>query len=59
MPFFSDSGADTWLCQKCYEVFASDEVMSEWRPDITGNDSAANVCPDCVEKYSKKRPHEV
>lgn len=57
MPHFSDcskhSGQDTWICQGCGQIFCSGCVMSEWRIDITGNNSAGNVCPTCIARHAK------
>ena len=52
MPHFSDCGKpghlDTYICQVCGQVHCSGCVPSEWRPDITGNSSAGNVCRNCL-----------
>lgn len=53
MPHFSDEGNDTYICQKCARIFDSVKYPSEWRPDITGKESAGNVCPSCVAKHSQ------
>ncbi len=52
MPHFSESGNDTYICQRCARVFDSVEQPSQWRPDITGNSSAGNVCPACVRSVT-------
>lgn len=50
MPHFcSKCGADEYICQKCGKIFCSQEHPSQWRPDITGHESAGNVCPWCLE----------
>jgi hypothetical protein len=50
MPHFDQHGGDQWICQKCLSIFDS-TVNSEWRPDITGNKCAGNVCPSCLAKH--------
>ena len=44
MPHFDKNGNDTVLCQLCGRVVNS----ATWRPDLTGNKSAGNVCSLCV-----------
>lgn len=46
MPHFTDDGRDTVLCQVCARVVTA----ATWRPDITGNKSAGNVCKSCEAK---------
>jgi len=74
MPHFSECcrGADTYICQCCKQIKCSSCQPSQWRPDITGSNSVANVCLDCVpvnntmkkvtkrmvEKYIKTRLKE-
>ena len=43
---------DTYICQKCGRILCSGCFESEWRTDITNNEHAGNVCPDCVKAYS-------
>jgi hypothetical protein len=35
----------------CKKDLCSTDVPFEWRPDITGNQSAGNVCFHCIQKY--------
>lgn len=56
MPTFSKSGADEYTCQKCARRLDSEKYPPEWRPDITGNSSAANVCPECLNWHSRPEP---
>ena len=51
MPHFDEDGYDTWICQICAKVYSSGKVNSEWRTDITGNEHAGNVCPNCIEAH--------
>jgi hypothetical protein len=52
MPSFCDiCGADMYICQKCGRDLCSDTEQPKWRPDITGNKSAGNVCPDCIKDH--------
>jgi hypothetical protein len=52
MPHFSNCcpNADTWICQVCAKIYCGGCVRSEWRPDITGHESAGNVCLTCLGK---------
>lgn len=45
---------DDYMCQKCATVKDSGTDPSQWRPDITGNKSAGNVCPSCMKTYCSK-----
>ena len=55
MPHFCDwCGAETYICQKCRKIFCSEDHPPKWRPDITGNESAGNVCPMCLKRYDLK-----
>lgn len=49
MPHFDENGEGTWICQVCGIIYP-DSIPSEWRPDITGHESAGNVCPTCLGK---------
>jgi len=42
--------ADTWICQLCGNIYCGGCVDSQWRPDLTGHESAGNVCPACLSK---------
>ena len=51
MPHFDQYGGDTWLCQAPHHSgnrIQDSRVVSQWRPDITGLQSAGNCCPACV-----------
>jgi hypothetical protein len=48
-PHFSQSGNDTYICQVCATIFDSVECPPVWRPDLTGNRSAGNICPACLK----------
>lgn len=54
MPHFDEFGRDTVLCQKCHEVVTE----ANWRPDITGSESAGNVCADCEKKFEESKPKQ-
>lgn len=54
MPHFSANGNDTYICQKCARILDSVDYPSEWRPDITGHQSAGNVCPSCVRAFQQE-----
>lgn len=60
MPHFSDCcpGADTYICQVCGTIHCSNCEPSQWRPDLTGSQSAGNVCPEC-RKSNRKREDRV
>lgn len=55
MPHFSSCcpGADTYICQKCARILCSKCQPPKWRPDITGNKSAGNICPKCFKCVSE------
>jgi len=53
MPHFDDSGIGTWICQVCTTIY-NDLIESQWRPDITGLDSAGNVCPQCLKLFNEQ-----
>ena len=55
MPHFSEccEGADTYICQRCGRIRCGSCQPGKWRPDITGNSSAANVCMSCIEEVDK------
>jgi hypothetical protein len=53
-PEFCNCGADMYICQVCHKDSCSKDSPSEWRPDITGNESAGNVCPECVKRKLQK-----
>jgi hypothetical protein len=50
MPHFDAFGGDEWICQICYQTKDS-KTNSVWRKDITENESAGNVCPDCMRTH--------
>ena len=50
MPHFNENGEGTWICQACARIYP-DSVESEWIPQLTGSEQAANVCPRCVDKW--------
>lgn len=58
MVAFCECGADMYICQMCGKDLCSKDYPSEWRPDITENESAGNVCPSCV-KAALKRPGRI
>ena len=51
MPRFSETGADMYICQVCGRDLDGEKHPSQWRTDITGRESAGNVCPSCVRAY--------
>jgi hypothetical protein len=51
MPYFSESGHDLVLCQVCGRDIDTGKETPTWRPDITGNPSAGNVCRECVAAH--------
>lgn len=55
MPHFTEDGREEWICQACGGIY-DDRTPSEWRPDITGNEHASNVCPQCVKEYARLHP---
>jgi hypothetical protein len=54
MPHFDQYGGDEWICQVCGRVQSS-RVGFGWRPDITNNTSAGNVCPTCLKRYTERQ----
>lgn len=50
MPLFSDEGHDCVICQTCSRLVDTGVEAITWRPDLTGNESAGNVCESCIEK---------
>jgi len=48
MPRFCECGSDMYICQKCGRDLCSTKFPPEWRPDITKNEHAGNVCPQCI-----------
>lgn len=59
MPHFDENGHDTYICQVCAKIKSSAKSTPEWRPDITNNKSAANVCEDCVKKHDTNEYFDV
>lgn len=60
MPHFSNCcQVDTYICQKCHTTFCSKCAPSKWRPDITDNERAGNVCPTCLSKFGLVKLHPV
>lgn len=58
MPHFDEFGGDEWVCQAPGHRgnrIQNSRVKSEWRPDITGNQSAGNCCPTCVAGFGKDK----
>jgi len=57
MPHFSSCcfGADEYVCYVCKYIKCSKCHPSTWRPDITGHESAGNVCPKCLKKYEEAK----
>lgn len=53
MPHFSPKGNDTYICQRCARVFDSIESPSYWRTEITGCESAGNVCEACRDAHDE------
>lgn len=54
MPHFDEFGGDTWICQAPGHQgnrVQSSRVPSAWRTDITGHESAGNVCSSCIAKH--------
>lgn len=45
----SADGNDMYICQVCGRDLDSVKFPPQWRPDITGRNSAGNVCPPCVQ----------
>lgn len=43
---------DDYICQIC-AVIKTDH--SEWRPDVTGNKSAGNVCESCMKVHNETK----
>jgi hypothetical protein len=59
MPHFSNCcGKDEYVCQKCGKILCSECHPSEWRPDITGHQSAGNVCPECLKNFVPMPVHQ-
>jgi hypothetical protein len=54
MPHFSESGHDEVICQKCGRIVNTGKEKVEWRPDITGNQSAGNVCVPCIQQFGTR-----
>ena len=54
MPTFGATGADMYICQVCGYDLDSGQLPPVWRPDITGMQSAGNVCPACLKKHEGK-----
>lgn len=50
---YCSCGADTYICQSCGRILCSAAFPAEWRPDITGNQSAGNVCPTCLNPANR------
>lgn len=50
MPSFSKSGHDEVKCQVCGRLVDTGIEKVEWRPDLTGNKRAGNVCRNCLNK---------
>lgn len=50
---------DMVICQKCGRDLCFAEHKFEWRPDITGNEHAANVCEDCVKKFDQAKKSSI
>ncbi len=49
MPHWNERGEETVVCQKGSHTVPASQV--EWRPDITGNQSAGNVCKACIRSW--------
>lgn len=47
MSKFSETGHDVVICQRCSRLVDTGAEKVSWRPDITGNESAGNVCEVC------------
>ncbi len=58
MPHFSPTGHDLVLCQKCGRDIDCGKDEPHWRPDITGNASAGNICPECLLKHELGVPNK-
>lgn len=54
MPHFDEHGRDTVICQLCGRTVSE----ATWRPDLTRNKSAGNVCAACVAKSKEPRRAE-
>lgn len=54
MPHFDQYGNETWICQICGRIKPSSEI-SDWRPEVTENRSAGNVCLPCLETHQASR----
>ncbi len=52
MPHFDEFGGDEWVCQICGKIQNS-RVIPVWRTDVTGHESAGNVCPKCMELHER------
>ncbi len=49
-PHFDDEGNETVLCQLC----GRSVTKADWRPDLTENASAGNVCHACIDAHVDK-----
>lgn len=50
MPHFSENGNDVVICQLCARPIDTGAEKVAWRPDLTRNKSAGNVCARCIQK---------
>ena len=49
----SEDGNDMYICQVCGRDLDSVKHPPQWRPDLTGNEHAGNICPSCTMGKSK------
>jgi hypothetical protein len=53
---FSESGHDEVICQLCSRMVDTGKEKIEWRPDLTGHESAGNVCEKCLDRENQMDP---
>lgn len=58
MPHFTEEGNESILCQSCLKQIDCGREKSFWRPDITGNESAATVCEQCASGREERPASE-
>lgn len=55
MPRFSHTGHDMCLCQICGRDVDTGAEQVEWKPEVTGSESAGNVCSKCLFLHARTK----
>lgn len=59
MPHFNALGHEEVICQAGAHIVDGQTTKTEWRPDITGNQSAGLVCKACADAHDRQQQPQI